>query len=112
MESTEQADSEPAHNGSTTTATAPPPSATAQYGGYVSKWANETDEHKYARHTRNAAVFIAWLLGISAAVGIILGVLAVVDLGRTAQGINNVLPSPSPTCYDSNDPSTIGLPYC
>jgi hypothetical protein len=104
MESTDQTGNDPASGGSTSPAPAVQP-----MGGYTPKWANETDEHKYARHTRNAAVFIAWMVGISAAVGVILGIMAVVDLGRTAQAVN---PSPSPTCYDSNNPSTVGLPVC
>ena len=79
------------------------------YAPQPPKWKDETDEHKYARHTRNATVFIAWLLGISTAVGIVLSILAVIDLGKTSHALN---PTPTATCYNPNDPSTVGLPVC
>ena len=44
-------------------------------------WLGATRMRQYARHTRNATVFIVWLLGIGTAIGIILGILAVIDLG-------------------------------
>jgi hypothetical protein len=50
--------------------------------------AGMTDTERYARQTRNATVFIAWLLGVGLAVGLLAGIVVVT---RTNGG-----PEPTP----------------
>ena len=42
----------------------------------------ETVTEKYARHTRNAVVFIAWIIGIGMAASIIVGVSVAVHISN------------------------------
>lgn len=64
----------------------------------------ETDEHKYARQTRNAVVWIAWIVVLSAVAGLILGIVAVVNTNHALSVIDG-----QATC--SNSPSSY-LPSC
>jgi hypothetical protein len=43
---------------------------------------SETAVERYARQTRNATVFIAWAVGIALVAGLILGIVATVDMSR------------------------------
>lgn len=64
---------------------------------------------KYQRQTRNAVVFIAWVVGIVAALSVIGGVIAIVNVVRVAHDLNTVSVNTSPTCSnDFNSP----LPNC
>jgi uncharacterized membrane protein YvbJ len=72
----------------------------------ASAWAaslrpGETIEQAYLRQTRNAAVFIAWIVGIIFAVILILGIIVAKDLSTASNA------SPSPTCLSQGgyDPS-------
>jgi hypothetical protein len=44
----------------------------------------ETDEHKFARQTRTATAWIAWMIGIIFALSIIGGIIAAVQLNKAA----------------------------
>jgi hypothetical protein len=44
--------------------------------------AEETDEHKYARQTRTATVFIAWVVGILTLFSVIAGIYIAVTIGH------------------------------
>jgi hypothetical protein len=48
----------------------------------------ETDEHRYARQTRDATVFIAWIVGIGVAIMLVLGIIAGVELAHLNSSSN------------------------
>jgi hypothetical protein len=68
----------------------------------------ESTQDKYARQTRNAAVFIALVMLASIIVCIVVGVNAVMTLNKIA----NPAPASSALCFNSSDPSTFSYPVC
>ncbi len=65
------------------TATSEP--VTAQHAGTSRR--PETDERKYARQTRTATVFIAWVVGIYAALTLVFVIIGVVELVALAHAL-------------------------
>lgn len=63
---------------------------------------------RYARHTRNAVVFIAWAVGITAAFAVIFGLIVGLNVINLDHALSTTV-NTSPTC--SNDPLS-SLPNC
>lgn len=49
----------------------------------------ETPEQRYARQTRTAVVFIAWVVGVVVVLTLIFGIIAGVQLGKIQNELNN-----------------------
>lgn len=74
----------------------PPPSPTV---GVLVR-SSETDEHKYARQSRNANVFVAWVVGIFTVASLIVGIWVGVSIGKAVNSFDNLGgTSTSSTCY-------------
>jgi hypothetical protein len=70
----------------------------------------ETDTERYARQTRNAVVFVAVVVGLSMAVSLVLGIVAVISVTDLQHSL--VTTSSNSGCFVPGDPSTVGLPVC
>jgi hypothetical protein len=79
------------------------PEAAAAPGSVTRPAAGETIEQRYMRQTRNATVFIAWIVGIIFAANLIIGII----VARAVMHANTTAPSPSSTCMSQGgfDPS-------
>jgi hypothetical protein len=51
--------------------------------------AGETPEQRYARQTRTAVVFIAWVVAVVVVLTLIFGIIAGVQLGKIQNELNN-----------------------
>lgn len=71
--------------------------------------AAEDPREKYARHTRNAVVFIAVVVGISVLFAVIWGLIVGVDLIGLSHSLNGTVNGTGQAC--SNNPGSL-LPSC
>lgn len=67
-------------------------------GNYPTSHPNETRPERYARHTRNATVFIAIVVGVFAAVALYFGIAGVVLL----HDLNSIFSNIGNSTYDPN----------
>jgi len=59
----------------------------------------ETDEHKYARQSRNANVFVAWVVGVFVLLSLIGSIYVGVMIGNAVNSFNNLGGTTSSNCY-------------
>jgi hypothetical protein len=69
------------------TAPAPPP---ANDSGPAVRYANEPLELRYARHARNATVFIAWCVGAFIVLALIAVIVAAIQDGNVSSQWNQI----------------------
>ena len=62
---------------------------------------------EYARQTRSATMFIAWIIGIGVAIALIIGIIVGVQTAKVASELNNNGTSTSSNCLSQGgtDPS-------
>jgi hypothetical protein len=64
--------------------------STASDGRIMPAKPAEEDMHKYARQTRTATVWIAWIVGIVFTLSVIGGIIAAVQLNKASNQIDSV----------------------
>jgi hypothetical protein len=66
-----------------------PPRPAAAATAHARVRVKETDEHLYARQTRNATVFMAWIVGIFTVFSVVVGIVAAIALTHLAASVSS-----------------------